>query len=164
MGWESELSMASSSVGAVTKTNDAIASSKAIAETAENSAQNIADRTSRNIGSLENSFLRGGIALTGTGGPAAIFSQAAAQGNTDISRTLSNANAQISNTMNTARTAALNGIAQGASKLSSGSVNSTVQQLYSGSWLQSAWNGITGDPDPSPQGNGTANIGTYTGQ
>jgi hypothetical protein len=84
------------------------------------------------------------------GGTGAVFEQAGQQGKTDIARTISNANASISNTMNEARTKALTGIAAGFTKLGTGSIDSAVSTAYSGSWLQSAWNGMTGNPDPSP--------------
>lgn len=163
MGWESGISMGANAVNSFVQTQNAVAQTKGIAESAENTAQNLANKTSRTEGTLETSFLKGGIALTGSGGPAAVFQQAAAQGTTDIQRTIDNANSSISNTMNSARTAALNGIAQGFSKLGSGTLSTQVDQMYQGSWLQSAWNGMTGNLDPSPQGGGTASIGGGTG-
>ena len=152
MGWETGISLGASAVGGFENIQNAKSQSKAIATSAEYTASNMANQTSRNIGSLEASFLKGGIALTGGGGPAAIFQQAGQQGNLDIQRTIDNANASISNTMSSARTAALGGIAQGFSKIGAGTISNTVDKLYQGSWLQSAWNGITGNPDPSPQG------------
>src|ERR1700749_897948 len=110
MGWETGVSLGAGAVGAFANTETAIAGTKAIAQQAEYESQNIANKTSRNIGTLETSFLKGGIALTGTGVPAAIFQQAAQQGNTDIQRTISNANTSISDTMARARTQSLNTI------------------------------------------------------
>ena len=163
MGWESAVSMGSTAVNSVVTTNNAVAQTKAIAQSAENSASNIANQTSRTEGSLETSFLKGGIGLTGGGLTAAAFAQAAGKGQTDIQRTIDNANASISNTMVEARSKALNGIAGSFSKLGAGTTTGAVEQAYSGSWLQSAWNGLTGNPDPSPQGFSSDNVGTYMG-
>lgn len=160
MGWETGVSLGATGVGAIAGINNAEAQTKAIAQSAEYTASNIANKTARTEGTLETSFLKGGIALTGAGGTSAVFQQAGAQGITDISRTIDNANASISNTMNAARTGALNSIAGGFGKLGSGVIAGALDQAYSGSWLQSAWNGITGNPDPSPQGTGN-NVGTY---
>ena len=164
MGWETGVSLGASAVSAFTNTQGAVAQSKAIAQTAENQAANLANKTSRTEGSLETSFMRGGIALTGTGGPAAIFQQAAQQGQTDIQRTIDNANASISDTMAKARTQSLNTIAGGFSKLGSGTISKGIDDAWQGSFLQSAWNGMTGILDPSPQGdNSTAMIGPGLG-
>lgn len=163
MGWETGISLGANAVSSFAGTEGAVAESKAIAQTGENNASNIANRTSRNIGGLETSFLKGGIALTGMGGPAAVFQQAGQQGITDIGRTISNANASIEDTMNKARTTSLNGIASGFSKLGAGTITNAVDQAYQGSWLQSAWNGMSGNLDPSPQGN-MADVGTGTGR
>jgi hypothetical protein len=155
VGWESGISLGASAVSAFANTENAVAQSKGIAQTAENQATNLANKTSRNIGSLETSFLKGGIALTGTGGPAAVFQQAGQQGITDISRTISNANASIEDTMNKARTQSLNTIASGFSKLGAGTIQAAVG---------SAWNGLTGNPDPTPTGFGSGVSMTGTGQ
>lgn len=155
MGWETGISLGANSVSGFANIDNAKAETSAIAQSADNTAQNIANKTSRTEGTLETSFLKGGIGLTGAGGPAAFFQQAAKQGTTDIQRTIDNANASISNTMNAARTQSLNSIGQTIGKLPTGSITNTVNQAYQGSWLQSAWNGITGNPDPSPQGTGT---------
>jgi hypothetical protein len=139
MGWETGVTLGAGAVGAFANTKNAEAESKAIAETAENNASNIANKTSRNIGSLETSFLKGGIALTGGGGPAAIFQQAAQQGSTDIQRTISNANASINDTMNKARTQSLNTLAATWSKAGPGFVDDA----------RLAWNGMeVGTLDP----------------
>lgn len=159
MGWETGISLGASAVGAFANTENAVAQTKGIAQSAENTASNIANRTSRNIGSLETSFLKGGIALTGAGGPATVFEQAGEQGNIDIQRTIDNANASIKDTMNRARTTSLNGIAQGFSKLGPGTITKAIDQAYQGSWLQSAWNGLAGNPDPSPVSD-LGNVGT----
>ena len=53
---------------------------------------NSANTTSRHSGSLEPSYVRGGIALTRAGGPATVIEPAGQQGSTDISRTIANAN------------------------------------------------------------------------
>jgi len=154
MGWETGVSMGASAINAFSTIDNAKAETKAIAQSAEYNSQNIANKTSRNIGTLETSFIRGGIALGGAGGAAEsnVFIQAAEQGETDINRTISNANASISNTMNAARTQALTGIAGSFAKLGSGTITNT---------LSSAWNGLTGNTDPSPgssvgMGSGTA--------
>ena len=98
MGWETGVSLGAGAVSALSNTQSAVAQSKAIAQSAEYTASNLANKTSRTEGTLETSFLKGGIALTGTGGPAAVFQQAAAQGQTDIQRTIDNANASASAT------------------------------------------------------------------
>lgn len=143
MGWETAISLGANALSAFNTTNNAKAQTGAIAATAENQAANLANKTSRTEGSLETSFIKGGIALTGAGGPAAVFGQAAAQGSTDIQRTIDNANSSIANTMNEARTKALTTIAGGVSKIGAGTIQNG---------LTSAWNGIMGNPDPSPQG------------
>lgn len=152
MGWETGISLGANAVSSFAATSNAQAESKSIAATAENVVANQANQTSRNIGSLETSFLKGGIALNGGAGTSAFFNQAAQQGQTDISRTIDNANASIANTMSAARTKALSSIGQGFAKLGSGTISAAVNQAYQGSWLQSAWNGLSGNPDPSPQG------------
>lgn len=157
MGWETGISSAAGGINAVIGINNAEAQTKAIAQSAEYTASNMANKTSRTEGSLETSFLKGGIALTGTGGTAAIFQQAAAQGSTDIQRTIDNANASIYNTMNSARSKSLDVIGQSWGKLGAGTIAST---------LKSAWNGMTGNPDPSPQGTGSIGMpgqGAYGG-
>ena len=157
MGWETGISLGANAVSGFENTENALASSKAIAQSADYTAANMANKTSRTEGTLETSFIKGGIALDNLGGTKAVFEQAGTQGITDINRTVSNANASISNTLNASRTQVLNGIAGGFSKLGSGTITGAVAQAYSGSWLQSAWNGINGNPDPSPQG-GIGNI------
>lgn len=152
MGWETGVSLASSALQSFGTTQTAKAQSKAIAQTAENQATNMANQTSRNIGALETSFLKGGIALTGEGGPAAFFQQAGQQGTIDIDRTIANANASINDTMNAARTKSLDGIAGAWGKIPASSMDTAISSAWQGSWLQSAWNGITGNPDPSPMG------------
>ncbi len=143
MGWETGISLGATAVGGVINTENTLAQTKAMAQSADNSVANIANKTSRTEGSLETSFIRGGIALNGTGGPAAVFAQAAAQGNTDIQRTIDNTNSAISNTVNEGRSKTLNGIAQGFSKLGAGTISGAIG---------SAWNGLSGNLDPSPQG------------
>lgn len=163
MGWESGVTLGAGAVSAFTNTQSGIAQSKAIAQSAEYTASNLANKTSRTEGSLETSFLKGGIALTGAGGPAEVFKQAGEQGITDIQRTIDNANASIADTMNQARSKSLNTIAGGFSKLGAGTITTAIDQAYQGSWLQSAWNGMSGNLDPSPQGS-MADIGTGTGR
>jgi len=163
MGWETGITLGASAIKGVADIDNAKSESSAIAASAENTATNQANQTSRNIGSLETSFLKGGIALTGGGGPAAFFQQAAAQGTTDISRTISNANASISNTMNAARTTSLNGLGQSFSKIGVGTIGSAVNTAYQGSWLQTAWNGIAGNPDPSPASTGFGQSLNFSG-
>lgn len=152
MGWETGISLGANAVSGFVNTNNALAQSKAIAQSADNAAANMANKTSRTEGTLTASFIKSGIALDNLGGTKAVFEQAGQQGITDIQRTISNANASISNTMSTARTQTLNGLAGGFAKLGSGTIAGAVDKAYSGSWLQSAWNGINGNPDPSPQG------------
>lgn len=157
MGWETGISLGANAVTGVMNTDNALAQTKAIAQSADYTAANLANKTSRTEGTLETSFIKGGIALDNLGGTNAVFSQAGAQGITDINRTVSNANNSISNTLNASRTQVLNGIAGGFSKLGSGTITNAISSAYGGSWLQSAWNGITGNPDPSPQG-GNGNV------
>jgi len=147
MGWESAISLAASGLGAINTTNNALSQSSAIAQSADYTAQNLANKTSRTEGTLETSFIKSGIALNGAGGPAAIFAQAAAQGNTDIQRTINNANSSISNTMSEARTKALTSIAGGIGKLGSGAITNPG-------------NSPKANPDPSPTGSGTAILDT----
>lgn len=140
MGWESGVTLGAGAVGAYANTQNAEEASSAIAQSAENNAQNIANKTSRNLGSLETSFIRGGIALTGAGGPAAVFQQAAQQGATDIQRTIANANASISDTMNKARSKSLDTLATTWSKAGPGFVDEA----------RMAWNGMeVGNLDPA---------------
>lgn len=148
MGWETGVSLGASAVQGWSAVNNAEAESKAFAQTAENQASNIADKTSRNIGTLTTSFLKGGIALGGAG-TTAILEQAAQQGNTDIQRTIDNANATIKNTMNAARSKSLETIAGAYSKLGAKTISDQANSLWQGSWLQGAWNGLSGDTDPS---------------
>lgn len=160
MGWETGISMGANAVSSYENTQNAVAQTKGIAQSAEYNIANIANKTARNEGTLESSFIKGGIALDNLGGTKAVFEQAGAQGFTDINRTVANATASISNTMNSARTQSLNGIANGFAKLGSGTIAGAVDQAYSGSWLQSAWNGISGNTDPSPQGTARLDEGT----
>lgn len=146
MGWETGVTLGADAVTAFTNTQSGLAQSKAISQSAEYTASNIANKTSRNIGTLETSFLKGGIALTGSGATEDVFKQAAAQGQTDIQRTIDNANANISNTVGADRAKSLSTIAGGFSKLAPGTISSALTQ---------AWNGMTGNLDPSPQGGGS---------
>ena len=80
MGWETGVTLGAGAVGAYADTQNGLAQSKAISQSAEYAATNLANKTSRTEGSLETSFLKGGIALTGKGGVADVFKQAGAQG------------------------------------------------------------------------------------
>lgn len=139
MGWETGVSLGASAIGSFATTENAVAQSKATAATAENVSANLANKTSRTLGSLETSFARGGISLDGVGGTQAVFAQAGQQGITDIHRTIDNANASIADTMNKARTTALTGLANAWGKIPAATINSAVQ---------TAWNGQSGPLDP----------------
>src|ERR1700719_261000 len=100
MGWETGISLGANAVSGFMNTENALSQSKAIAQSADYTAANMANKTSRTEGTLETSFIKGGIALgSGTGGTTAVFEQAGAQGITDIGRTITNANNSISNTL-----------------------------------------------------------------
>lgn len=155
MGWETGISLGASAVQGFAGMNNARAVTGAMAQSAENEAANIANKTVRNIGTLETSFLKGGIALGGAG-TAAVFQQAREQGQTDIHRTIDNANANINNTFNSARSSVLKGLGDAFGKLGTGTISNGVNSLYQGSWLQDEWNGLGQDVgselDPSPVG------------
>jgi hypothetical protein len=113
MGWETGVSLGFNALSGINKMQQGSAQAQAQVQTGENVAQNEADATVRKIGGLQSSFLHSGIALDNIGGTAAVFQQAATQGYTNISRTISNTNAEASNTYNAARTASLESIASG---------------------------------------------------
>lgn len=156
MGWETGISLGASAVQGLGTLNNAEATTKAMAQSADNTVANMANKTARTEGTLETSFLKGGIALGGAGGTSAVFQQAGQQGQTDIQRTIDNANANINNTMNTARGAVLDGLGKSFSKLGPGTLSAGIASLYQGSDLQSAWNSVGQDVggmlDPSPTG------------
>lgn len=116
MGWETGASLGFNALAGFNKLQSGKADAAATVQQGENLAQNEADTTVRKIGALENSFTHGGIALDNLGGTSAIFQQAAAQGNTNISRTITNANNTAANQFNAARTASLEDIASGFQK------------------------------------------------
>lgn len=156
MGWETGITLGAAGIQSMVGISNAKAQTKAIAQTAENQADNLANKTSRNIGALETSFLKGGISLDGVGGTQAVFQQAGQQGMTDIHRTIDNANASIADTMNKARSASLETIAKAYGKVDFNNVGDSIDKLYDGSALQDAWNGLGQDVgswlDPSPTG------------
>lgn len=154
MGWETGISLGASGISGFANTQNAKAETSAMAESAENTVANQANQTSRTIGTLETSFLKGGIALGGAG-TNAFFTQAGQQGQTDISRTITNATASINNTMNASRTQSLNAIGAAFGKISPTAASGAIEDAEDGfkkSPLMQAWNGMTGNTDPSPTG------------
>ena len=156
MGWETGVSSVFNAIQTSNALNTAQANAKAQTLQGQYQAQNIADNTVRAAGTLESSFLQGGISLQG--GPQAVLAQAFAKGTTDISRTVTNANNQASNTINQARTNALSQIANqfmkssgGTSGITSGLSSLNEQSAYA---LNSAGYGNTAyemlDPSPGP--------------
>lgn len=147
MGWETAVSSAANAFQVSNNLNTADAQAKALITSAGYQTQNIADNTVRQAGSVESSFLQGGISLQG--GPSQLLAQIFAKGQTDITRTATNANNASSNLMNSARTNALSSIAQQFMRSSGGSSG-----LSSGLSNASNWAGqkIGGALDPSPVG------------
>lgn len=145
--------MGATGINAIATTEAALAQSKAIAATADNTAANLANKTTRNIGTLETSFIKGGISLDNLGGTQAVFAQAGQQGLTDIHRTIDNANASINDTMAKARTQALGSIAASAGKIPNSAYESVISNNTFGT---DSWNGlgqsVGSGLDPSPVG------------
>lgn len=155
MGWESGVTLGFGAVQGFNKMAAGQDQAKATVQQGEQVAQNEADTTVRKIGSLESSFTHGGIALDSMG-PQAIFQQAAKQGYTNIGRTIENTNTESQNYVNAARTSSLESIASGFTKIGANKIDSTVSDLWQGSWLQDAWHEGGQDVgsmlDPSPTG------------
>lgn len=139
MGWETGITLAAGAASGYNKFQQGEAQSNAIVQQGENEAKNEADTTVRRLGSLETSFTHGGIALDNLGGTSAIFQQAAAQGMTNINRTISNANATSSNAFNSARTASLESIASGFKGIGTGTYTSALNTAANGITDQSAY-------------------------
>lgn len=146
MGWETAAIAGFQILGASNTMEAGKANAQAIADQGTQQAKTIADNTLRRAGTLQTSFLQGGIVLDD--GPKSVISQAFGQGYTDINRTVTNANNSAANTYNTARTKALSSLASGASSIIGGS--------DIGGGFGSDWNGLgqtTGSWfDPSPVG------------
>lgn len=117
MSWESDVTAASSFLGAASKFAGANATSNAAQTEAAYQEQNISNNTQRKIGTLQTSYLQSGIALDPDTAVNSVMSQALAQGVTDINRTQTNANTASSNANTAARAAALSGLGDTALKL-----------------------------------------------
>lgn len=146
MGWETIAIAGFSALQAGNTLKAGQDQGKAIAQQAEQQAQNTADNTVRAAGKLTTSFLQSGLTLDG--GPMDVLSQAFAKGNTDIGRIASNANTASKNAVNASRTKALQGLASTAGTAAIGNgifsgLDSATDELgqVTGSWL-----------DPSPTG------------
>lgn len=120
MGWETGVNLGFNALSGYNEMQQGSSKAGAIVQSGENVAQNEADATARKIGTLQSSFLHSGIALDNIGGTSAVFQQAATQGYTNISRTISNTNADAANTFNAARTASLEKIASGFKQFGGG--------------------------------------------
>lgn len=131
MGWETGVSLGFNALQGFNKMQQGNAQAQAIVQSGQNVAQNEADATSRKIGTLQTSFLHSGIALDNIGGTSAVFQQAATQGYTNINRTISNTNAEASNTFNAARTASLESIASGFKKFGAPNLGSVGDEFKS---------------------------------
>lgn len=157
MGWETGVTSLVSAYNNFQSTNAATATAKAQIKEGEYQASNIADNTKRTAGSLQASFLQSGITLDGSDGANQVIAQAFAKGQTDISRTLENANNQAKNTMSAARTKALNSLGSTLTNSYGGEAGSkAADELWNGSVAQDLWNGagqeLGSALDPSPVG------------
>lgn len=117
MSWESDLTAASSFLGAATRFAGADATSSAAQQTAAYQEQNITSATERRVGTLQTSFLQSGIALDPNTAVKSVMQDAITQGVTDINRTQSNADTASANAQTAARAAALSGLGDTALKL-----------------------------------------------
>lgn len=148
MGWESDVTAASSLLGTAAKFATANSTSSAVQTSAGYQETNIANQTLRKAGSLQASYLQSGIALDPDTAVNSAISQAFTQGSTDISRVQANANTQSANAFTLARSQALSGLGDSALKIfnpngkggSDGFDANGIGQTV-GSWL-----------DPSPVG------------
>jgi|GEM_PF-6594901 len=153
MGWETAVSSAFNAFQTNNQLKTAEANANAVTTSGDYQVQNIADNTVRQAGTVQSSFLQGGISLQG--GPQQVLQQIYAKGNTDIARTATNSNNQASNIVNAARTNALNSIAQQFMR-STGGTSGITSGLNSVSFGTGSLNGlgqtIGGALDPSPVG------------
>ena len=153
MGWETAVSSAFNAFSTSNQLNTAEANAKAVTTSGQYQVQNIADNTVRQAGTAESSFLQGGISLSG--GVQQVLQQIYAKGNTDISRTATNADNQASNIVNSARTSALNNIAQQFMRSTGGTsgITSGLNNLSFGTGSVNGLGQTIGSAlDPSPVG------------
>lgn len=161
MSWESDVTAASSLLGAASKFAGARSSNDATQTEANYQEQNISDNTMRSVGKLQTSYLQSGIALDPDTAVNTVMQQAISQGVTDINRTQSNANAKISNANTAARAAALSGLGDTALKLfgvgtpkkdGSGSGGSWFGDFLNTGSVNALGQSLGGALDPSPVG------------
>jgi hypothetical protein len=162
MSWESDVTAASSFLGAASNFSTANSKNTATQTEANYQEQNIANNTLRRAGTLQTSYLQSGIALDPNTAVNQVITQAFGQGQTDITRTQNNANAAISNANTAARAAALSGLGSSALKLFGGSTaatpgGNTGDSSFLGSFLKTGdtnalGQSIGGALDPSPVG------------
>ena len=161
MSWESDVTAASSLLGAASKFSSANATSSAAQQEAGYQETNIANNTLRKVGTLQTSFLQSGIALDPDTAVSSVMQQAISQGVTDINRTQTNANTASSNANTAARAAALSGLGDTALKLfgvgsgskdGSGSGSSWLGSFLSTGDTNALGQSIGGALDPSPVG------------
>lgn len=115
MGWETTAILGARAFSSMATMNTGQAQAKAEVTQAGYLAKNSADNTVRQTGKLQTSFLQSGLTLEG--GPMEVLKQAFATGYTDIGRIAANGNAAAKNTINSARTKALESLASGAGAL-----------------------------------------------
>lgn len=153
MGWETAVNSAFNAYSTNNQLKTSEANAGAQVQSGQYQIQNIADNTVRQAGAVQTSFLQGGIAMQG--GPQAVLAQIFAKGNTDIARTATNADNQASNTVNSARTQALNSIAQNFMRSTGGTsgITSGLQSLSYGTGSLNGLGQTVGSAlDPSPVG------------
>lgn len=153
MGWETGVTSLVSAYSSFEKTNQAKATADATIKEGEYQASNIADNTKRTVGSLQTSFLQSGLTLDSADGASNVISQAFSKGQTDISRTLDNANNSAKNTMSAARTAALTNLGSSLTSMWGAKSGANTSSLTYGT---DSWNGLGQEIgsalDPSPVG------------
>lgn len=161
MSWESNVTAASSLLGAASKFAGANSTSQAAQTEAGYQETNIANNTLRKVGSLQTSYLQSGIALDPDTAVNSVMQQAIGQGVTDINRTQTNANTASSNAQAAARAAALSGLGSTALKLfgvgsadkdGSGSGGSWFGDFLKTGDTNALGQSIGGALDPSPVG------------
>ena len=112
MGWETLAMVDFQAVSGASQVSAARKNAKAGVQEAERNALSVAEDTVRRAGTLRVSYLNAGIDLEG--GPMDVISRAFAKGRTDISRIETNANTASKNTVSTARTKMIQGLAGSA--------------------------------------------------
>lgn len=161
MSWESDVTAASSFLGAASKFAGANSSNDATQTEANYVEQNTYNQTLRKVGTLQTSYLQSGIALDPDTAVNSVMQQAIGQGETDIQRTQSNANAKITNANSAARAAALSGLGSTALKLfgvgsadkdGSGSGGSWFGSFLKTGDTNALGQSLGGALDPSPVG------------